>query len=106
MKGDDQLVLFETAADVPLARRTDPPSSHRAAAKVSQTTDREKTIEALRTWGPSTSRRLGQGLCWARYRGGRRLSQLDREGVAVKDGTERVTGEVVYRLSDGTISKV
>jgi len=82
--------------DYPLfasARRSDPASSHAAAAKMNRSgrtkTQGERVVTALRAYGPCTSRELAEASEIAIEIIRRRLPDLEFAGLARKNGERR-----------------
>lgn len=69
---------------LPLARRTDPPSSHRAAEAITRSGQRAAqklaVLQALQRFDGSTSRELSELAGLDRYAVARRLPELERDG--------------------------
>ena len=80
---------FNAASErAPLARRTDPASSHEAAAQVTASGVRDSqcaaVLDALRRHPGSTSLELATASGLDRYVVARRLPELERDGRAVR----------------------
>jgi DNA-binding MarR family transcriptional regulator len=95
----DALPLFR------MARRTDPRTSHEAAAGAAgfAADHRRRIVEALRL-SPAGATQIADRCGLDRAAVGKRTSELERDGVIVRCGTEfnrRGKRETTYRLSGG-----
>lgn len=86
---------IEADADLPLmnmmrARASDPVTSHEAAASVSTFAAAHKaTIINFLRRGPAGATRIADGTGLGRDAVGKRTTELEREGVIARHGTER-----------------
>jgi hypothetical protein len=92
-----QLEFAESPESIrPIARHTDPLTSHEAASEVPLTAQMEETLAALRAWRgvPPTSHELAGTNLILRYQYGRRLADLREAGHAVNGPSRRcaITG--------------
>jgi predicted ArsR family transcriptional regulator len=80
------LALFKAAR----ARASDPVTSHQAAASVNAFAgDHKAKIVAFLRRGPAGATRIADGTGLGRDAVGKRTTELEREGVIVRHGTER-----------------
>lgn len=77
------------------ARRTDPRTSHDAAAKVDVTKGEALVIEALMRFGPMTTAEIAARVGRPRENISSRLRPLERKGM-VKDSEQRRGGSIVW----------
>lgn len=75
------------AAAAPLARRTDPETSHEAARSRTLSGQKLAVYEALRL-GPAGQSEIGRRIGLDAHRVNKRLSDLEREGLAAPTGEE------------------
>lgn len=78
-----------------LARRTDPATSHKAAARVKEFSEAQhcRIAEVLRLYGPLGAEEIGDELGLQPYKVRKRLSDLERMGQAAPTGDTRRTKE-------------
>jgi predicted ArsR family transcriptional regulator len=94
----------------PLARRTDPWTSHAAADSMKETAQAQRDMveRALMNAGPMTADEIDAYFGWRPTPAGRRTSQLERADLIVKTGDRRPTRSGrpadVYRHSRDTRS--
>jgi predicted ArsR family transcriptional regulator len=87
----------------PRARRTDPVTSHLAAASMIEgaASQRAAIVRALKEHGPMTANEMDRMHGWRDATAGRRLSELREAGAVVADGTrltESGRSASLYRL--------
>jgi predicted ArsR family transcriptional regulator len=84
------------------ARRSDPVTSHQAAASVHAFAAAHKVkIVAFLRRGPAGATRIADGTGLGRDAVGKRLPELERDGVIVRHGVERNRGgraEIMWML--------
>lgn len=83
-----------------LARRTDPPTSHEAAAKVHAETLAERVVESLRVYGPATSDELAVRLGLKLVTVSPRLRPLVR-AFRVHESGKRA-GKILWAIGKGS----
>ncbi len=80
-------------SDTPIARATDLPTSHAAAAEVtgngSRASQQQRVLEGLRAYANCTSRELAAHINMDRYSVARRLPELLKPGLVVQGESRR-----------------
>ena len=87
--------MMKTLFDKPArARRSDPPSSHEAAAAIEAMVPNQKVtvFRALSENGPCSSRGLAGVSGLDRYMVARRLPEMERDGTVVRMGMTKYAG--------------
>ena len=95
-------------ATTPVARNTDPPTSHEAADSMVDAAGAQQSaiLDALRSWGPMNHSQLDDFLGYPAHTSNRRLPELRRMGLVERTGAKTLTSSgrqaYVYRITGGT----